>query len=158
MSKCDRCFREIKPSEEKFKIKNDDTVLICCKQCASLSKEQFDNIAPSCLSGMESTERKNDAWFIFSMIVIILLVLCYFVGFSQMKIAIIIIAIYSIHFAILCSLIANQNGRESSNAFWVGFLFGIFALIYYCAIGESKERKIANIVEAHKILNSKIDK
>ncbi len=58
---------------------------------------------------------------------------------------------------ILCGLIAEQNGRQWPSALIAGTIFGIFSLVYYCAVGESRERKIENIAAAHAINNIKIE-
>ena len=38
----------------------------------------------------------------------------------------------------LCALVANEKNRNIGIAILCGFLFGIFALIYYCFVGEKE--------------------
>ena len=43
--------------------------------------------------------------------------------------------------AVVCYNLANAKGREAGVAAVCGFLFGVFALIYYCAVPKlEKER------------------
>ena len=46
--------------------------------------------------------------------------------------------IYSVGFAILTSIAAKSKNRSILNAFIMGFLFGVFALIGYLISGEKK--------------------
>lgn len=49
--------------------------------------------------------------------------------------------ILALVFSVLCALIANAKNRSVLTAIICGFLFGIFAIIYYIAVDKKEEEK-----------------
>ena len=46
---------------------------------------------------------------------------------------------FGVIFGLVCYKLAENKGRDKNMGFLVGFLFGIFALLYYLCCGEMAE-------------------
>ena len=42
-------------------------------------------------------------------------------------------------FGVLCYLLAEKKGRNKITGFFVGLLFGVFAVVYYLVVGKPKK-------------------
>lgn len=56
--------------------------------------------------------------------------------------------------AVLTAILAEKQGRNKWLALFLGFIFGIFALLGYLIAGESDEKKIERLTEAQRRANN----
>ncbi len=52
--------------------------------------------------------------------------------------------------ALVCMVMAERRGRDKTLGFVSGLFFGIFSVIYYAIVGDTKEMKEAKLEEAIK--------
>ena len=51
---------------------------------------------------------------------------------------------------LICMVMAEKRGRNKTLGFVAGLFFGVFAIIYYAIVGDTKEMKEAKLEEAIK--------
>ena len=49
---------------------------------------------------------------------------------------------------LICMVMAEKRGRNKTLGFVAGLFFGVFAIIYYAIVGDTKELKEAKLEEA----------